>query len=127
MEKADSVGNYSEVFKLAKSLSPCNGSAFTQPSIYHIENPITSTVQQLELWAIFLEKKFYAGPGKPTVDLEDVTNQQENVPDIDIEEVKTCVKSLKPRRAPGPDEVPIEQYKNNDIACTELNKLISMM
>ena len=77
--------------------------------------------------AIFLEKKFDAGSGEPTVDLEDVPNQQENVPGIDIEEVKTCVKSLKPRRAPGPDEVPIEQYKNNDIACTELHKLISMM
>ena len=84
-------------------------------------------MQQLESWAIFLEKKFDAGPGEPTVDLEDVPNQQENVPDIDIEQVKTCVKWLKHRRAPGPEEVPIEQYKNNDIACTELHKLISML
>ena len=120
MGKADSVGNYSEVFKLAKSILPRNGSVFTQPSIDHIGNPITSTVQQLESWEIFLEKKFDAGPGEQTVGQEDVPNQQENFPDIDIEQVKTCDKSLKHRGAPGPDVVPIEQYKNNDIACTEL-------
>ena len=96
-------------------------SFLSMPSIDHIGNPITSTVQQLESWAIFLEKKFDAGPGEPTVDREGVPNQQENVPYIDIEEVKTCVKSLKPRRVPGPDEVPIERYKNNYIACNELH------
>ena len=128
MEKADTVGNYSEVFKLSKRVSSRKGNAFTQPSKDHLGNTITSTEQQLESWALFLENKFSASPGEPTIDLQDVPNQQEEiVPNIDIEEVKTCVKMLKTSRAPGPDEVPIEQYKNNDIACTELHQLISMM
>jgi hypothetical protein len=127
MEKAGSVGNYTEVFKLSKRLSSKNGSAFTQPSKDHLGNPITSTEQQLESWAIFLEKKFAASPQEPSVDLDDIPSLQENVPDIDIDEVKTCVKLLKSNKAAGPDEIPIEQYKNNDIACTELHQLISTM
>ena len=45
MEKADSVGNYSEVFKLSKRVSSRKGNAFTQPSKDHLGNTITSTEQ----------------------------------------------------------------------------------
>ena len=47
--------------------------------------------------------------------------------DITLEEVNACVKRLKTGKAPGPDAIPIEQYKNSDEACSELYYLLSTM
>ena len=121
LEKANSVGNSSQVYKLAKSLKPSGkGNSFCQPSKDSAGNPITSNEQQLEEWAKFLEVKFAARPNKPEVDLNNL-NGEEDPPIISFEEVTNAVKCLKKNKACGPDGVPIEQYKSSEVACKDVD------
>ena len=60
IERENSVGNSSEVYRLAQSLSSKKGNSFTQPSVDLEGKHITSSEQQQEAWAQFLENKFAA-------------------------------------------------------------------
>ena len=127
LEAAESTGKTTQVFKIAKQLSTRGrGNNNCQPSQDNEGNPITSTSQQLEAWACFLEKKFSARPDEPVVNLQSQPDEVE-VLDISMQEVKLCVSQLKSGKAPGPDRVPIEQYKNNNTAITELHHVLLQM
>ena len=123
IESANSVGNSTEVYRLAKDLSTKkSGRTFIQPSVDNDGKDITKTEEQLEAWAIFLEKKFSARPEDPEIQLNE--EDEDEVPDPSLEEVETCIKKLKKGKAPGPDTIPIEQYKVSDTATTEVWHLI---
>ena len=125
MEKANEVGNITQVYRTAKKLSSKqNGSTFCQPSKDTNGNLITSTEQQLELWAKFLEGKFVACVGEPNVDLQSRAGD-EGVDEITLEEVKVCVSQLKSGKASGPDEIPVEQFKKSETACKELHLFLT--
>ena len=124
IEKEDSVGNTSEVYRLARSLSSKKGNSLTQPSVDLEGKPITSSEQQQEAWANFLEKKFAARQNEPEIDLQPIDNATENVEDITLEEVKVCVKNIKSNKSPGPDTIPAEQLKASDTAVNELHHLL---
>ena len=87
-------------------------------------NFITTTEQQLKLWANFLEKKFGALPDEPEIELAEPPNQIASTPTITLDEVKICVKHLKSGKATGPDLVPVEQYKASDDATFELFEVL---
>ena len=124
IEEANSAGNATEVFKKAKQLSSKGtGNKFVQPVLDDSGNPITSTEQQHELWADFLDAKFEAFQGDQEVDLSDPPNALQPEP-FTIEELKTCVKQLKSGKSCGPDSIPIEQYKASDEATMELFHLL---
>ena len=124
IEQANSAGNTTEVFKHAKQLSSRGeGNRFVQPILDNNGDPITTTEQQHQLWADFLEQKFAAIPNDPEVDLSDIPG--EPLPaKFTLEEMKECVKKLKTGKACGPDKVPVEQYKSSDEATTELFHLL---
>jgi hypothetical protein len=123
MEKANAVGNISEVYRIAKKLATKGKTTLsTQPSKDDHGNLITDNEQQLELWAQFLEKKFAAQDGEPEVILHSDT--EEDVPLPTFDEIKACVKQLKNGKGTGPDEIPIEQYKCSEKACEELWNII---
>ena len=86
-------------------------------------NLITSTEQQLELWAKFLEGNV-ACDGEPNVDLQSRAGEEE-VDEITLEEVKVCVSQLKSGKASGPDEIPVEQFKKSETACKELHLFLT--
>ena len=95
IEAADRVGDTTSVHKFAKVLTlKGNGNKFCQPSTDNDGNLITSTEQQLESWAVFLEKKFSARPGETVPDLEDRPDD-DVVPELSIEETELCLKSTK--------------------------------
>ena len=72
IEAADKVGDTTSVHKIAKVLtSKGNGNKLCQPSTDNDGNLITSTEQQLESWAVFLEKKFSSRPEETVPDLTD--------------------------------------------------------
>ena len=124
IESANSQGNTTEVFRLAKSLSTKrSGNLTVQPSIDSDGNPITSAEEQQEAWAKFLENKFAARPDEPEIDLHD-DDDAPSTPNITLAEVQTCVKNLKPNKSPGPDTIPVEQYKASGTAVTELHHLL---
>ena len=78
------------MFKLAKQLSTKRSGISTQhiqPALYDAGNPITSTEQQLNLWADFLDTKFAAGQDQPKIDLVD-PSKTEPYPPIIMAEVK---------------------------------------
>lgn len=125
IEKEGSVGNITEVYRLSKSLSTKrSGNAFVQPSVDLQGNEITSSEQQLEAWAVFLEEKFAARPNEPEIDLQQTPANEDLVPDIDMEEVKVCVTKQKHGKAVGPDGNPVEQYQASDSALKELHHLL---
>ena len=124
IERENSVGNSTEVFRLAKSLSANqNRNLHIQPAIDQEGSPITSTEQQQDEWANFLEKKFAARDGETEVNLQQ-TEDETLPPDITLDEVKACVHKLKPNKSPGPDSIPVEQYKASDQATIELHCLL---
>ena len=126
MENANAVGNTAEVHRIAKQLSTKqNGNKFNQPSKDKNGNQITSTSQQLEAWADFIEQKFAARDNEPVVNLN--SPNDEVVENVTLEEIKTAVQQLKYNKAPGTDEIPVEQYKVSDIACEELLYLINLI
>ena len=126
MENANAVGDTAQVYRIAKKLSTKqNGITFSQPTKDEQGNLITNTQQQLEAWAVFLETKFAARDNEPVVDLQSQT--EEDVEDVTLEEVKSAVKHLKCNKAPGTDDIPIEQYKVSDRACEELLYLIKLI
>ena len=124
MEKANAIGKFSDTFKMAKQLS-CKGKTTSciQPAKDAQGNIITTTEQQLELWAEFLEKKFASDPNEPNVIL--TSGEEEAVPPITLEETSACVKMLSKGKAAGPDEVPIEQFQQSESACAALHDVIT--
>ena len=84
---------------------------------------IVSTDQQLDSWASFLEDKFKPLANEPDVFIPEA-NSDENIPDLSLEEVKNCIKSLKSNKACGPDAIPVEQYKSSDAATVELHHVL---
>ena len=88
-------------FETLETKRKCN--AFIQPSVDHLGNEITSTEQQLESWAVFLEDKFAARPNEPVIDLSEPTGNAENIPDISLEEIEGCVSKQQCNKATGPD------------------------
>ena len=124
IEEAESAGKSSDIFKLARQLSTKrNGNQYTQPVLDDSGNPITTTEQQHELWANFLENKFAALPDEPKGDLTDPPDTSAPM-NITLVEVKECVKLLKSGKATGPDLVPVEQYKASEDATAELFHLL---
>ena len=123
MEKANAIGKFSDTFKMAKQLS-CKGKTTSciQPAKDAQGNIITTTEQQLELWAEFLEKKFASDPNEPNVIL--TSDEEEAVPPITLEETSACVKMLSKGKAAGPDEVPIEQFQQSESACAALHDVM---
>ena len=120
IEEAGAVGKSSTVFKLAKKLKPKGkGNSHCQPSIDAEGKPITSTEQQLEAWAKYLQTKFAARPDEATVNCNNLPGE-EDPPNLNLEEVTKAVKNLNWDKATGPDSIPIEQYKNNNTAIEEL-------
>ena len=123
MEQMNSIVKTSEIFRLAKQLTSKGKTTLsTQPSVDENGLPITSTQQQLELWAQFLQNKFSAQPNEPEVVLHAEEEQEVEMPSL--EEVESCVKKLKKGKAVGPDGIPVEQFHANDRACRELHDLI---
>ena len=123
IEAADRVGDTTSVYKIAKVLtSKGNGNKFCQPSIDEHGNQITSTEQQLESWAVFLEKKFAARPDETMPDLA-ACPEEEIIPDLAIEETEACLGKMKSGKAPGPDGNPAELYCN-DTATAELHHVL---
>ena len=123
IEAADRVGDTTSVFKIAKVLSSKgNGNKFCQPSKDEGGKLITSTEQQLEAWAVYLEKKFAARPDETFPDLSDRDNEIP-LPGISIEETELCLKKAKHGKAPGPDGNPAELYCNKT-SIEELNHVL---
>ena len=90
IENDISEGKTSDIYRKAKSLSSHpKGSSFVQPSVDPEGNIITSSEQQLEEWAKFLENKFAARENEPVVDLSNSESTDETVPVISVDEVKT--------------------------------------
>ena len=126
IEAADRVGDTTSVHKIAKVLTTKgNGNKFCQPSTDNDGNLITSTEQQLESWAVFLKKKFSARPGETVPDLADRPDD-DAVPELSIEETELCLKSTKSGKAPGPDEIPAELYRNKT-AIEELHHVLQQI
>ena len=98
------------------------GNKHCQPSKDEDGNLITSTEQQLEAWAVFLEKKFSARPDEALPDLRDIGNEI-TLPGISLEETKACLNKTKLGKAPGPDGNPAEVFRNNT-SIQELNHLL---
>ena len=115
-------GRISDIHRKAKSLSTRpKGSSFVQPAIDNNGNNITSSEQQLEEWAKFLEAKFSPRDDEPAVDPTDI---DVTARDITIVEVQECVKKLKHGKASGPDTIPVEQYKSSETALSELHSVL---
>ena len=109
-----------DVFRLSRSLSSKQKSNLSvQPATNPQGDIITSTEEQQECWADFLEKKFAARDNEPDVVLNE-SDSTETVPDPIIDEVVASVSCQKPDKATGPDGVPIEQYKHSRSALNEL-------
>ena len=125
IEAADAVGDTTTVFKLAKQLSTKrNGNRFCQPSKDEKGALITTTEQQLEAWAVFLERKFAARPDEVMPDLNDEPDAVE-VPPVSLEETVLCMKKMKPGKSPGADGIPVEQYQS-DTAIAELHHMLQL-
>ena len=56
---------------------------------------------------------------EPEIDFSDPPEAESSSP-ITIAEVKECPKKLKPGKAPGPDTIPVEQFKDSPEATAEL-------
>ena len=109
IEKAEESGDITGMYKIAKCLSnKKGGNNHTQPSVDQEGNQITTSEQQHDAWANFLEEKFATLPDEPVIDLADPDNT-EVIPNISYEEVETCVKHIKSGKVAVPDTVPIEQ------------------
>ena len=122
IESDIAAGQTSDIFRKAKSLSTRpKGSRFDQPSVDLDGNLITSSEQQLEAWAKFLEKKFSARADEPVVELG---NDDDGSEVISLEEVTACVSKMKSGKATGPDEIPVEQYKASPAAVYELHDVL---
>ena len=123
IEAAERVGDTTSVFKIAKVLSSKGkGNKLCQPSKDEAGNLITSTEQQLEAWAVFLEKKFSARPDETLPDLRDIGNEAA-LPGISLEETQACLNKTKLGKAPGPDGNPAEVFRNNT-SIQELNHVL---
>ena len=127
IERLNSAGNIREMYRRAKSLtSKGNGNRFIQPSTDKNGDIITTTEQQLDSWAVFLEDKFKALPNEPEIVIPE-RGSSENIADLSFEEVKVCVNRLRSNKACGPDSIPVEQYKYSEAATEELyNVLLSI-
>ena len=126
MEQANSLGKYSDTFRMAKQLSgKGKTTSCTQPAKDDQGNLITDTKQQLELWAKFIENKFAAHPQEPEVILH--SDDEAPVPPPSMEETIACVCKLSRGKASGPDDIPIEQYQLSSSACEELHKVLVMI
>ena len=126
IEAADRIGDSTSVFKIAKTLSRGgNGNKFCQPSIDSNGNQITSTEEQLEAWAVFLEEKFSARPNETFPNLEDL-HDEEAIAELSLEETEACLKLTKSGKAPGPDEIPAELLRNKT-AINELHYLLQLV
>ena len=86
---------------------------------------ITTSEQQQEAWAQFLEKKFAARPGEVELDINSLEDPAERITEISLEEVQACVKRIKSNKSPGPDSIPAEQLKASNAAMSELHHLLS--
>ena len=81
-------GNSREVYRLAKQISKKkSGKSYIQPSVDMQDQQVTSTDQQLNAWAEFLEQKFSARDNEPEVALPD---DNIIVPNIQLDEVYAC-------------------------------------
>ena len=58
-------------------------------------NVITTTEEQLEAWAIFLESKLSARPEDPEFQTQLDDENEDEVPEPAFDEVKTCIKKMK--------------------------------
>ena len=95
MENANAVRNRALVYHIAKRLSTKqNGITLSQPTKDEHGNIITNT-------------QFVARDNELVVDLQSQT--EEDVEDVTLEEVTSAVKHLKCNKAPGTDDIPIEQ------------------
>ena len=126
IETADRIGDSTSVYKIANVLSSKgNGNKFCQPSTDNNGHMITSTEQQLEAWAVFLEEKFSSRPDEIFPILE-CQNDEEAIPELSLEETEACLKLTKSGKAPGPDEIPAELLRNQT-AINELHHVLQLV
>ena len=108
------------------SIEKRNHYTLAQKAIDNNGSNITSSEQQLEEWAKFLEAKAKFSPrdDEPAVNLSDPTDIDVTVRDITIVEVQECVRKLKHGKAAGQDTIPVEQYKSSETAASELRSVL---
>ena len=105
MDAADRVGYTHAVSKLVNMLA--NKHKSTKD---HSGNPITSSEQLRQAWNTFLEKNFTSPPSDEGKNREATMSPEDYLSD---EELDKALFAMKPRRAPGWDQVPAELYQNS--------------
>ena len=91
IERENSAGNITNVFRLSRHLSSKQKSNLSvQPAIDAQGNVITSNEQQLECWAEFLDSKFAARDNESLVDLTSgADDEAESVAREELERYRT--------------------------------------
>ena len=113
-----------EVTRIAKSLRGRNSSSTVTPSKDLKGDPITSAEQLLKAWNEFLADKF----SSPDCDLdrprEHTVSNEDSLSDKELDE---ALFSMKPGKAPGWDDIPVEVYQNSTTARSELYRIIRII
>ena len=115
--------NLSEIIRLSKTLTKTNKTRI-MPSKDNLGNPICSAEGLLSAWNKFLSKKFQTPQcdvGRPR---ENIVSEELPLTD---EELDKALFNLKPGKAPGWDEIPVELYQSSISARTELYRIIKMI
>ena len=123
MEAADRAGNSRAVSKLVKILANKRSSSI-MPTKDHSGNPITSSEQLLLAWNTFLEKKFAAPACDEGKSREATVSPEDHLTD---EELDKALSAMKPGKAPGWDQVPVELYQNSETARAELYRILRLI
>jgi hypothetical protein len=124
MEAAERVGNMREVTRITKSLRGRNSFSTVTPSKVLNGDPITSAEQLLTAWNEFLADKF----SSPDCDLdrprEHTVSNEDSLSDKELDET---LFSMKPDKAPGWGDIPVEVYQNSTTARSELYRIIRII
>ena len=123
MEAADRSGNFREVSRLVKVLANKRSSSI-MPSKDHNGKLITSSEQLLQAWNTFLEKKFAAPACDRGKAREATVSPEDHLSD---DELDKALFAMKPGKAPGWDEVPVELYQNSKTARAELYRILHLI
>ena len=110
MEAAERVGNQHEVTRITKVLSNRNSFSIVMPSRDLHGDPITSSHLLLNAWNEFLSKKFATPESDLHRSREHTVSSEDSLSDKELDE---ALFSMKPGKAPGWDEIPVEVYQHS--------------